>query len=207
MNARQAYLFSQTTVAIDSIFHELREVVSAGTPQFWRGTPQRICRGNSEELREGRICFLMARPTVPGRTDARWATCFHRRALSSTSSTTSGQVLTRSRYLALSRQDPDRRTEEGDIGQPTDSRARAVIRRASTTALPYRDGTVDAVVCDPHPLRNDHLRPTPRTSSAYGSGGSLRNAMPDLFGGELDDDAGLQDKSRGNHCQNQGSEG
>ncbi len=68
------------------------------------------------------------------------------------------------------------------------------FRRASATALPFRDGTVDALVCDPPYY--DMIAYTDSSDVFHvWLKRALSRAMPDLFGPETLGDDGLQDKS------------
>ena len=68
------------------------------------------------------------------------------------------------------------------------------FQRASATALPYRDSSVDALVCDPPYY--DMITYADSSDLAYvWLKRALRTAVPDLFDGRYDDAAGLQDKS------------
>lgn len=68
------------------------------------------------------------------------------------------------------------------------------FRRASATALPYRDGTVDAVVCDPPYYSMIDYADVSDLFYVW-LRRCLFDIVPDLFG-EAGDEAGLQDKSQ-----------
>lgn len=69
-----------------------------------------------------------------------------------------------------------------------------VVRRASATALPFRDSTVDVVVCDPPYY--DMITYADSSDLFYvWIERALKRAMPDLFSGECSGGDGLQDKS------------
>ncbi len=68
------------------------------------------------------------------------------------------------------------------------------FHRATATSLPYRDSSVDALVCDPPYY--DMITYADSSDLAYvWLKRALRTAVPDLFDGRYDDAQGLQDKS------------
>lgn len=70
----------------------------------------------------------------------------------------------------------------------------ARFRRASAVSLPYRDGTVDAVVCDP-PYYDMITYADASDLFHVWLKRALGTAVPDLFGGSVDGQDGLQDKT------------
>jgi adenine-specific DNA methylase len=86
-----------------------------------------------------------------------------------------------------------RALERIDAGDP-DGAAPARIRRASATALPFRDSTIDLVVTDPPYY--DMIAYADSSDIFYvWLKRALGDAMPDIFGPDVADSEGLQDKS------------
>lgn len=82
----------------------------------------------------------------------------------------------------------------------------ARLRRASATALPFRDATVDAVICDP-PYYDMIAYADSSDIFHVWFKRALLSAMPDLFGGTADGADGLQDKSEEIIVKGRGAKG
>jgi adenine-specific DNA methylase len=78
--------------------------------------------------------------------------------------------------------------------------------RASAVALPFRDSSVDALICDPPYY--DMIAYQDSSDLFYvWIKRALGLAMPDLFGGQADDDLGLQDKTEEIIVKGRGAKG
>lgn len=193
MNNRQSVLFATTARVISEMYDELKEIVSeeyaralagyaAGNMarQVRRATrgANLAARGNSSGAGQNRgyVSDVFSSQSVighnfdyleagPGDGPATWT------------SVSISQITALRKVLGDT-------INGGDAGR---------FRRASAVALPFRDGTVNAVVTDP-PYYD---------MITYGDSSdifhvwfkrALHSAMPDLFGGPADDKDGLQDK-------------
>lgn len=206
MNGRQQLLFSTTARVIDDLYRELSAVVSPAyasalacyaaatlTRQIRRSTrgARLASRGKPTGVEQNRVYAsdVFTNQSViahgfdyvevgPGLGPASW-------------SSVAASLLN---ALAKIFRDSDL------TGQP------ARLRRASATALPFRDATVDSVVCDP-PYYDMIAYADSSDIFHVWFKRALASATPDLFDGSSDGADGLQDKSQEIIVKGRGAKG
>jgi putative DNA methylase len=206
MNARQTLLFSTTAKMIDELYRDLRGVVSeeyagvlaayaaANLPRQLRRSTRGanlLSHGNKEGTKQNRcqVGDVYSKQSVmkfqfdyleagPGNGPGTWT------------SVSASLVNALRKILA----------ENRNGSRP------ARFRRSSATSLPFRDSTVDVIVCDPPYYQMIAYADSSDLSYVWLKR-ALSSAMPDLFDGRNDGRDGLQDKAEEIVVKGRGAKG
>ena len=194
MNRRQSLLFATTTRSVEAIFNELTRVVSKEYAAALTAYAAAVIPKQIRYSTRGASLRPHGNANGTDQNRCQVADVFSSQSIikSQFDYLETGPLRGPGTWNSVSRGLVDALVKTMRENPPGTNSSR--LRRASATALPLRDGVVDAIICDPPYY--DMITYADSSDLFYvWIKRALRAASPDLFGGQFSDSSGLQDKS------------